>query len=104
LGRNEAYSEGGAAVLNASAAVPISTARIQAAQKNTGIRSTTLTAVAAIRLNCFALIDSLDVNDVWRSPCTSPARRSTLTPLDTRVKGVRTASQDGHAIPLAPAT
>lgn len=102
--RNEAYNDGGTAVLNATVAVPISTARIQAAQNKTGIRSTTRTAVAAMRLNCFALIASLGSDDVCLAPDTSPARSLTLTPLDPCVKGIRTASRAEHAMPLAPPT
>jgi len=92
-------------VLNASAAVPMSTARIQAAQINTGIRSTTRTAVTAMRLNCLALIVSLDSDDVFRpSPDVSPARESTLTPLQAYVKGVRTELRVARAAPLAKPT
>jgi len=71
------------------------TARIQAAQKNTGIRSTTRTVVAAMRVKCFALIVPLDCDHGERPLDASPVRRMTLTPFHACVKGVRSAS---HAI------
>lgn len=91
--------DGGAAVLKARAAVPMRTASIQAAQKMTGIRSTTRTVVAAMRVKCFALIVPLDCDHRVRSFDASPVRRLTLTPFRACVKGVRSAS---HAIATTP--
>jgi len=89
---DEIYSEGGAAVLKASAAVPMSTPRIQAAQKTTGIRFTTRTVVAATRLNWVALMVPLDSGAAERPSDAPPPRETTLTPLWPSVKGLCGAS------------
>jgi len=78
--------------LKARAAVPMRTARIQAAQKMTGIRSTTRTVVAAMRVKFFALMLPLDCDHGLRPLDASPVRRLTLTPFRACVKGVRSAS------------
>lgn len=89
-------------MLYASAAVPTRTARIHAAQKITGIRSTTRTVVAAIRLNRFALMVPLDSNPVARLLLSARSFwRPTLTPFLASVKGLcgalYFATVSGHA-------
>lgn len=80
-------------MLKASAPVPTRTARIQAAQKKTGIRSTARTVAAAMRLKCFALIAPLDSDLRAGTVRGSVVRALTLTPIRACVKGARSASR-----------